>query len=245
MFKYARAIVAPNVAGEYIMNASTKSQENRDLVEAFIMYSPATLGATMALAYLNNAWDALDDYIGMVDDVPSMVDAMGLGDMSSMVDMVMNSVMSSVDSLMNIQAAYFLQNLSSVIQLLPSFAMLDTYHRASDIWILKDEDGNDIDSEDDLFEYYARRPWAWKYDEETGEVKVNAQIFPDINAIKESLECDVVSNEDVKKILGEVIKSVNKDIPLYKHIKDFSIRDTEFIKTTTQKIKRYKEIPNQ
>lgn len=168
--KYSKIILTTHSLGGQVCNQFlAKSQENRDLVEAFIMYSPATLGATMALAYLNNAWDALDDYIGMVDDVPSMVDAMGLGDMSSMVDMVMNSVMSSVDSLMNIQAAYFLQNLSSVIQLLPSFAMLDTYHRTTGEWILKDEDGNNIDTEDKLFAYYESRPWAWKYDEETGD----------------------------------------------------------------------------
>jgi len=47
-----------------------------------------------------------------------------------------------------------------------------------------------------------------------------------------------VSKEDVKKFLGDVIKNVNKDMPLYKHIREFSIRDTAFIKTTTQKIKR-------
>ena len=82
-----------------------------------------------------------------------------------------------------------------------------------------------------------------KYDEETGEVKVNAQIFPNMEAIKESLKSMVVSKEDVKKFLNDVVKGVNKEMPLYKHIKDFSIRDTEFIKTTTQKIKRYKEIP--
>ena len=82
-----------------------------------------------------------------------------------------------------------------------------------------------------------------KYDDETGEVKVNAQLFPNMEAIKESLKSVVVSKEDVKKFLGDVIKSINKEMPIYKHIKDFSIRDTEFIKTTTQKIKRYKEIP--
>ena len=85
--KYSKIILTTHSLGGQVCNQFlAKSQENRDLVEAFIMYSPATLGATMALAYLNNAWDALDDYIGMVDDVPSMVDAMGLGDMSSMVD---------------------------------------------------------------------------------------------------------------------------------------------------------------
>ncbi|MBP5427570.1 MAG: AMP-binding protein [Clostridiales bacterium] len=82
-----------------------------------------------------------------------------------------------------------------------------------------------------------------KSDEETGEVRVNAQIFPNIDAIKESLKAVVVSAEDIKKFLGDVIKNINKEIPLYKHIKEFTIRDTAFIKTTTQKIKRYKEIP--
>ena len=168
--KYKKIILTTHSLGGQVCNQFlAKSQANRDMVDAFIMYSPATLGATMALAYLNNAWDALDDYIGMVDNVSGMLDAMGLGNMQGTVDMVMNSVMSSVDSLMNVQAAYFLQNLSSVIQLLPSFAMLETYHDAEGIWILKDEDGNDIDTEDKLFEYYERRPWAWKYDEETGD----------------------------------------------------------------------------
>lgn len=81
-----------------------------------------------------------------------------------------------------------------------------------------------------------------KYDRETGEVQVNAQIFPNIDAIKENLKSLVVSTDDIKKFLGNIIKNVNKNVPLYKHIKEFSIRDTEFIKTTTQKIKRYKEI---
>lgn len=167
---YKKIILTTHSLGGQVCNQFlAKSQANRDLVEGFIMYSPATLGATMALAYLNNAWDALDDYIGMVDNIGDMTDAMGLGDMSSMVDMVMNAVMNAVDDLMNVQASYFLQNLSSVIQLLPSFKLLKTYHEAEGIWILKDEDGNDIDTEDKLFAYYERRPWAWKYNEETGE----------------------------------------------------------------------------
>ena len=58
------------------------------------------------------------------------------------------------------------------------------------------------------------------------------------NVIKENLKSLVVSAEDVKKFLS----NITKDIPMYTHIKEFSIRDTAFIKTTTQKIKRYKEI---
>lgn len=83
-----------------------------------------------------------------------------------------------------------------------------------------------------------------KCDKTTGEVRVNAQIFPNIDAIKESLKAVAVSAEDVKKFLGDVIKNINKEIPIYKHIREFTVRDKAFIKTTTQKIKRYKEIPN-
>ena len=35
------------------------------------------------------------------------------------------------------------------------------------------------------------------------------------------------------------ISNVNSKIPNYKHIKNFAVRDKEFEKTTTQKIKRY------
>ena len=160
--KYSKIILTTHSLGGQVCNKFlAKSQKNRDMVDAFIMYSPATLGATMALAYLNNAWDALDDYVGMIDDVVDMVVDM----MGSMGATVANSVLDSLGDLMNGQAKYFLENLSSVIQLLPSFEMIKTYHDAEGIWILKDENGNDITSEDDLFTYYESRPWAWQYDE--------------------------------------------------------------------------------
>ena len=45
--------------------------------------------------------------------------------------------------------------------------------------------------------------------------------------------------ETVKNFLEPMIKEINDKLPSYKNIKGFSIRDTEFIKTTTEKIKRY------
>ena len=40
-------------------------------------------------------------------------------------------------------------------------------------------------------------------------------------------------------MISDVVSSVNKKLPNYKHIKNFVIRDKEFEKTTTQKVKRY------
>ena len=40
-------------------------------------------------------------------------------------------------------------------------------------------------------------------------------------------------------MMDNVVKSVNEKLPAYKKIVDFKIRRTEFVKTTTQKIKRY------
>jgi long-chain acyl-CoA synthetase len=39
----------------------------------------------------------------------------------------------------------------------------------------------------------------------------------------------------------ELVKEVNSQVPTYKAIKKLVIRDTEFVKTTTRKIKRYGE----
>ena len=75
--------------------------------------------------------------------------------------------------------------------------------------------------------------------ENDDETYVNAQIFPNVEAITEYLKGSVPTKEEIKKIISDVIASVNKKIPNYKHIKNFVIRDKEFEKTTTQKIKRY------
>lgn len=75
--------------------------------------------------------------------------------------------------------------------------------------------------------------------ENDDETYVNAQIFPNIEAITEQLKGTVPTKEEIKKIISNVVSNVNSKIPNYKHIKNFVIRDKEFEKTTTQKIKRY------
>lgn len=75
--------------------------------------------------------------------------------------------------------------------------------------------------------------------ENNDDIYVNAQIFPNIDAITEYLKGTVPTKEEIKKIMSDVVSSVNSKIPNYKHIKNFVVRDKEFEKTTTKKIKRY------
>ena len=71
------------------------------------------------------------------------------------------------------------------------------------------------------------------------ETYINAQIYPNMEAIKESLKGSIPTKEELWKIISDIVNSVNKKLPNYKHIKNFVIRDQEFEKTTTQKVKRY------
>ena len=71
------------------------------------------------------------------------------------------------------------------------------------------------------------------------ETYVNAQIYPNIEAITEYLKGSVPTKEEIRKLISDAVSSVNKKLPNYKHIKNFVIRDKEFEKTTTQKVKRY------
>ena len=75
--------------------------------------------------------------------------------------------------------------------------------------------------------------------ENDDETYINAQIYPDIEAIKEYLKGSVPTKEEIKKIISDIISGINKKLPNYKHIKSFGIRNEEFEKTTTKKIKRY------
>lgn len=75
--------------------------------------------------------------------------------------------------------------------------------------------------------------------ENDDETYVNAQIYPNIEAITEHLKGSIPTKEEIWKIISDIITEVNKKLPNYKHIKSFGIRDKEFEKTTTKKIKRY------
>lgn len=71
------------------------------------------------------------------------------------------------------------------------------------------------------------------------ETYINAQIYPNLEAITDYLKGSVPTKEELWKIVSDSVSAVNKKLPNYKHIKSFGIRDEEFEKTTTQKIKRY------
>ena len=75
--------------------------------------------------------------------------------------------------------------------------------------------------------------------EDDDETYINAQIYPNLEAISEYLKSSVPTTAEIKKVISDVVSNVNKKLPNYKHIKSFIIRDKEFEKTTTQKIKRY------
>ena len=50
------------------------------------------------------------------------------------------------------------------------------------------------------------------------------------------------TEEEIKKIIWEDVKEINKTMPNYKHIKNIIVTDEPMIKTTTAKIKRKEEI---
>jgi long-chain acyl-CoA synthetase len=67
------------------------------------------------------------------------------------------------------------------------------------------------------------------------QIVIDAEAFIEYTT-KEKL---AINDEVVNKTISQVIKNVNKQLPSYKQIRKFYIREREFEKTTTQKIKRY------
>ena len=89
---------------------------------------------------------------------------------------------------------------------------------------------------------YILESLVWgKHDEESEETFVYAQIVPDLDSISEKLGTEALSKDEIFKIIDAEVKAVNKNMPLYKRIRRFTIREEEFAKTSTRKIKRYVE----
>jgi len=83
-----------------------------------------------------------------------------------------------------------------------------------------------------------------KTDKTDGDVVVSAVIVPDMDYIKEEFSKKTLSQEEIYSLISKEVKAVNKSLVTYKYIKDFTLRETEFAKTTTKKIKRYMEKVN-
>lgn len=80
-----------------------------------------------------------------------------------------------------------------------------------------------------------------RIDAKTKKELICALIFPDYELLEEySISSEItLKKEDVEAIFKDVVHEVNEGLPVYKRITQFEIREEEFPKTTTHKIKRH------
>ena len=72
------------------------------------------------------------------------------------------------------------------------------------------------------------------------DLKIGAKLVYDIDKIKAEYGTEDI--EEIRKILWDKVKEINKTMPTYKYVKEMILSEEELIKTTTLKIKRFEEI---
>mgnify|MGYP001496427479 FL=1 len=86
---------------------------------------------------------------------------------------------------------------------------------------------------------YVEECLVFGVNDKDGDSIVTAAVYPALQVFEDEFQ-----NTDKKFIYNkimELVKEVNTQVPTYKAIKKLVIRDVEFVKTTTRKIKRYGE----
>lgn len=76
--------------------------------------------------------------------------------------------------------------------------------------------------------------------EADGDIKLSVKIVYNKDVAKK--EYPDKSFEELKEIIWQEIKEINKQFPTYKYIKNLILTDEELIKTTTKKVKRQEEM---
>ena len=71
---------------------------------------------------------------------------------------------------------------------------------------------------------------------------ITAKVIPDYDKIEELHDIDDDDEDKIYDLIWNKIKEVNKQLTSYKAVKALEIKEGEFEKTSTMKIKRYKEI---
>jgi len=82
-----------------------------------------------------------------------------------------------------------------------------------------------------------------EYIEKHQETQLSIQVLPNSEYIQETYGDK--HPEEIRKIIENIISKVNKRNARYKYISNVYLREDEFIKTTTKKIKRYLQTPLQ
>jgi len=75
-------------------------------------------------------------------------------------------------------------------------------------------------------------------DEKSGDTVVQAEIYPAYGVIEQQFG-EIPAEESLRRLIKKEIDRINEQMPLYKRVKRFTIRDQEFEKTTSKKIKRF------
>lgn len=73
-------------------------------------------------------------------------------------------------------------------------------------------------------------------DKKNDDVVVKAEIFPNYENLKEAL--GDVDEKIIQDAIKNSIEEINDKMPVYKRVKRFKLREEEFEKTATRKIKR-------
>ena len=87
---------------------------------------------------------------------------------------------------------------------------------------------------------YVKESLVYQREQSKTDTMLCAKIVYDVDLIKEAF--GEKSEEEYQEEIWKQIKEINKDLPLFKHIKKIKITTEELEKTTTQKVKRYKEL---
>ena len=77
-------------------------------------------------------------------------------------------------------------------------------------------------------------------EKDKNDLKLSVKIVYNKDVAKE--QYPNATEEELRKVIWEKIKEINKTFPPYKYIKNMILTDEELIKTTTKKVKRQEEI---
>lgn len=79
------------------------------------------------------------------------------------------------------------------------------------------------------------------FNEDNDDTQVSAQIRPNYDAIYEEFG-ENFGEDEVQSLIKRVISEINEKLPIYKRVRNIIVRKDDFVKTTTKKIQRHKNL---